>query len=151
MQKETQWRLLMLIRLYQFVKPEFLPPLLLNLNVFHIIIVDQSVILLFLAVLFLAVVSAMLLYQNCLQTSAMTLYPGFLLVKCQVVIDILGKVSYCKLYGIGHVLSKNVFHETPKSSTEQSFKAGYMIKLDKTFEFHEIVRENDQNQHSLYH
>ena len=42
-----------------------------------------------------------------------------------------------KLYGIGHVLSKNVFHETPKSSMEPSFKAGYMIKLDKTFEFHE--------------
>ena len=41
------------------------------------------------------------------------------------------------LYGIGHVLSKNVFHETPKSSMEQIFKAGYMIKLDKTFEFHE--------------
>ena len=40
-----------------------------------------------------------------------------------------------KPYGIGHVLSKNVFHETPKSSMEQSFKAGYMIKLDKTFEF----------------
>ena len=30
-----------------------------------------------------------------------------------------------------------MFHETPKSSMEQSFKAGYMIKLDKTFEFHE--------------
>ena len=28
-------------------------------------------------------------------------------------------------------------HETPKSSMEQSFKAGYMIKLDETFEFHE--------------
>ena len=55
----------MLIRLYQMVKSEFLLPLLLNLNVFHIIIADQSVILLFLAVLFLAVVSAMLLYQNC--------------------------------------------------------------------------------------
>ena len=41
------------------------------------------------------------------------------------------------MYGIGHVLSKNVFHETPKSSMEHSFKAGYMIKLDKTFEFHE--------------
>ena len=27
--------------------------------------------------------------------------------------------------------------QTPKSSIEQSFKAGYMIKLDKTFEFHE--------------
>ena len=40
-------------------------------------------------------------------------------------------------YGIGHVLSKNVFHETLKSSMEQSFMAGYMIKLDKTFEFHE--------------
>ena len=34
---------------------------------------------------------------------------------------------------------QNVFHETPKSSMEQSFKAGYMIKLDKTFEFHEMV------------
>ena len=67
MQKETQWRLMMLIRLYQMVKPEFLPPLLLDLNVFHII-ADQSVIILFLAVLFLAVVSVMLLYQNCLQT-----------------------------------------------------------------------------------
>ena len=42
-----------------------------------------------------------------------------------------------QVFGIGHVLSKNVFHETPKSSMEQSFKAGYMIKLDKTFEFHE--------------
>ena len=41
------------------------------------------------------------------------------------------------LYGIGHVLFKNVFHETPKSSMEQSFKAGYMIKLDKTFKFQE--------------
>ena len=41
-----------IIRLYQMVKPEFLPPLLLNLNVFHIIIADQSVILLFLEVLF---------------------------------------------------------------------------------------------------
>ena len=40
----------MLIRLYQMVKPEFLPPLLLNLNVFHIIIADQSVILLFFTV-----------------------------------------------------------------------------------------------------
>ena len=30
-----------------------------------------------------------------------------------------------------------MFHETPKSSMEQSFKAGYMTKLDKTFEFHE--------------
>ena len=30
-----------------------------------------------------------------------------------------------------------LFHETPKSSMEQSFKAGYMIKLDETFEFHE--------------
>ena len=39
------------------------------------------------------------------------------------------------LYGIGHVLSKNVFHETPKSSMEQKFKAGYMIKLDKNFKF----------------
>ena len=37
----------------------------------------------------------------------------------------------------GNVLSKNVFHETPKSSMEQSFKADYVIKLDKTFEFHE--------------
>ena len=57
-----------IIRLYQMVKPEFLPPLLLNLNDFHIIIAGQSVILLFLVALFLAVVSAMLLYQNCLQT-----------------------------------------------------------------------------------
>ena len=32
---------------------------------------------------------------------------------------------------------QNVFHETPKRSMEQSIKAGYMIKLDKTFEFHE--------------
>ena len=38
---------------------------------------------------------------------------------------------------IGHVLSKNVFHETPKSFMKQSFEAGYMIKLDKTFKFHE--------------
>ena len=68
MQKETQWRLLMLIRLYQIVKIDFFSPLPLNLNVFHIIIADQSVILLFLAVLFLAVMSTMLLYQNCLQT-----------------------------------------------------------------------------------
>ena len=30
-----------------------------------------------------------------------------------------------------------MFHETPKSSMEQSLKAGYMIKIDKTFEFHE--------------
>ena len=42
-----------------------------------------------------------------------------------------------QVFEIGHVLSKNVFHETPKRSMEQSFKAGYMIKLDKTFEFHE--------------
>ena len=28
-------------------------------------------------------------------------------------------------------------HETPKTSMEQSFKAGYMMKLDKTLEFHE--------------
>ena len=37
--------------------------------------------------------------------------------------------------GAAHIflLSKNVFHETPKGSMEQSFKAGYMIKLDKTF------------------
>ena len=41
------------------------------------------------------------------------------------------------MYGIGHVLSKNVLHETLKNSMEQSFKTGYMIKLDKTFEFHE--------------
>ena len=58
----------MLIRLYQMVKPEFLPPILFNLNVFHIIIADQSFKILFLAVLFFAVVSAMLIYQNCLQT-----------------------------------------------------------------------------------
>ena len=58
----------MLIRLYQMVKPEFLPLILLNLNVFHIIIADQSFKILLLAVLFLATVSAMLLYQNCLQT-----------------------------------------------------------------------------------
>ena len=32
---------------------------------------------------------------------------------------------------------KKVFHETPKSSMEQRFKASYMIKLDKTFEFHD--------------
>ena len=38
---------------------------------------------------------------------------------------------------MGHVLSKDVFHETPKSSMEKSFKAGYMIKLDKTFELYE--------------
>ena len=56
MQKETQWRLLMLIRLYHIDKIEFLTPLPLNLNVFHIIIADQRHILLFLVVLFLAVV-----------------------------------------------------------------------------------------------
>ena len=32
---------------------------------------------------------------------------------------------------------KSVFHETPKSSMEQGFKAGYTIKLDTTFMFHE--------------
>ena len=58
----------MLIRLYQIVKTEFLPPLPLRFNVFQIIIGDQSFILLFLAALFLAVVSAVLLNQNCLQT-----------------------------------------------------------------------------------
>ena len=41
------------------------------------------------------------------------------------------------LYGIGHVLSKIVFHETPKSSMAQSFRADYMIELDTTFKFHE--------------
>ena len=41
----------MLIRLYQIVKTDFLPTLPLNLNVFQIIIADQSFILLFLAVL----------------------------------------------------------------------------------------------------
>ena len=48
----------------------------------------------------------------------------------------MGKVSYIKLYGIGHVLSSTVFHETLKCSIEQSFKDGYMIKLDKTLKFH---------------
>ena len=67
MQKETQWRLLMLIRLYQIVKIKFLTPLPLNLNVFHIIIADQSHTPLSCS-LILATVSAMLLYQNCLQT-----------------------------------------------------------------------------------
>ena len=84
----------MLIRLYHMV--EFLPPLVLNLNVFNIIIADQSVTLLFLVVLSLAVVSAMLLYQKLftnINASTLTLYPGFCLVKCQVVIDIWGKVS----------------------------------------------------------
>ena len=85
----------MLIRLYQMVKPEFLPPILLNLNVFHIIIADQSFKILLLAVLFLATVchaSLSKLFTN-INKSAMTLYPGFLLVKCQLVIDIWGKVS----------------------------------------------------------
>ena len=41
------------------------------------------------------------------------------------------------MYGIGHVLSKIVFHETPKSSMAQCFRADYMIKLDTTFKFHE--------------
>ena len=86
----------MLIRLYQIIKIEFLSSLPLNLNVFHIIIADQSVILLFLAVLFLAVVSTMLLYQNKTvykhKYKCMTLYSGILLVKCQVVRNIWGKV-----------------------------------------------------------
>ena len=38
----------MLIRLYQMVKPEFLPPILLYLDVLHIIIADQSLKILFL-------------------------------------------------------------------------------------------------------
>ena len=85
----------MLIRLYQIVKIEFLPPLSLKLNVFQIIIGDQSFILLFLAALFwqmrlLYFLSK--LFTN-INTWAMTLYAGFLLVKCQVVTDILGKVS----------------------------------------------------------
>ena len=41
-----------------------------------------------------------------------------------------------KIYGIGHVLSKTGFHETPKRSIEQSFKASYMLKLDTNFKFH---------------
>ena len=41
------------------------------------------------------------------------------------------------MYGIGHVLSKIVFHETPESFMAQSFRADYMIKLDTTFKFHE--------------
>ena len=67
----------------------------------------------------------------------MSLYPGILLVKCQLVIDIWGKVSKHKLYGIGHVLSKMVFHDTPTSFMAQSFRADYMIKLDTTFKSHE--------------
>ena len=34
---------------------------------------------------------------------------------------------------------RKLVYETPKRSMEQSFKAGYMIKLDKTFEFHRVV------------
>ena len=58
-----------------------------------------------------------------------------------------------------------MFHETPKSSMEQNFKASYMIKLDKTFEFHEtkfhlvvvlndeitVVFAIDRNSDSLIH
>ena len=139
MQKETQWRLLMLIRLYQLVKPEFLPPLLLNLNVPYHYSWSQCLSPLSCSLIFGSRVchaSLSKLFIN-INPRAVTLYSGFLLAKCQVVIDIWGKVSWSKLYGIGHVLSKNVFYETPKSSMEQSFKAGYVIKLDKTFEFRE--------------
>ena len=41
------------------------------------------------------------------------------------------------MYGIGHVLFKIVFHETPKSFMTQSFRADYMIKLDTTYKSHE--------------
>ena len=41
------------------------------------------------------------------------------------------------MYGIGHVLSKIVFHETPKSFMAQSFRADYVIKLDTTFKLYE--------------
>ena len=36
-----------------------------------------------------------------------------------------------------HVLSKIVFHETPKSFMAQRFRADYMNKLDATFKFYE--------------
>ena len=64
--------------------------------------------------------------------------PWIFLSTCQLVTDILGKVSYNRLYQIGHVLSKIMFYETLKSSIEQCFEAGYTIKLDTTFKFHGI-------------
>ena len=114
----------MLIRLYQTVKHELLP-LKLKCLLYHY---SQSKFqnplscgLIFGS--FVCHASLSKLFTKII-TSAMTLYPGFILVKYQVVIDIWRKVSWSKLYGIGHVLSKNVFHETPKSSMVQSFKAG---------------------------
>ena len=43
------------------------------------------------------------------------------------------------MYGIGHVLSKIDFCETPKRSMQQSFKVGYTINLDTPFKFHRTV------------
>ena len=62
--------------------------------------------------------------------------PWIFLSTCKLVNDILGKVSYNRLYQIGHVLSKIMFYETLKNSIEQCFDAGYTIKLDTTFKFH---------------
>ena len=45
------------------------------------------------------------------------------MVKCQGVIGLWDKVPSNKFYGIGHVLTKTEFNETPRSSIEQSFKA----------------------------
>ena len=55
------------------------------------------------------------------------------------------KVSSNKVYGIGHVLSKIQFCETPKKSLQQSFKVGYTINLDTPFkfnrtQFHRVAR-----------
>ena len=52
--------------------------------------------------------------------------PGFSLATCELLI------YWEKFHGIGHVLSKIMFHETLKSSIEQCFKAGYTIKLEIT-------------------
>ena len=55
MQQETQWRLLIQIRINQIFKTEFLLQYSLNLNGFHIITADQSYVLLSLAVLFIGI------------------------------------------------------------------------------------------------
>ena len=49
----------------------------------------------------------------------------------------MGKGFIAQVVVIGLVLSKIVFHETPKSFMAQSFRADYMIKLDTTFKSHE--------------
>ena len=57
-----------------------------------------------------------------INTFTMTLCPGFSLFTCQEVIDILRKVAFSKLDGIGHALSVIKLQTTPKRCMQHDFK-----------------------------